>query len=329
MGSENNHAHAELFMSRKDQVMPLEPVLTFDVVEDLADLAGRDAQLTQCLPPHVSAALACRCKAVDADALAELATAGSRDTAGVAKVSRRIIELVSRFENAVATNGTIPRPTSGNVTRIYNSILGHHGPRETQDHIQDIWEETAWAEEPTPVGPIADLWQGAHRARALAAIDKLGEAVGLILLHGCFLRLRGGALPWPVAASLIAEAGSGPGPGLGTARDLLRCCRSELNRRVPACGPDRLQGRLRDQAIRDCRLQRIGPVIDAMFWKPSVPRGDIKALAQVSDRTARRDIHLVLETGWATAGSEKGPLRLAIPQTAARTVKDHPENTCG
>lgn len=322
MCSENTHNHVELFTSRRDQVMPLEPVLPFDAVEHLADLVGRVARVAQCLPPHVSAALAYRYLAVDADAMAERATAGSRDTSGVAKVSRRIIELVSRFEDAVATTGTIPRPTSSNVTRIYKSILGHHAPPETQDRIQHIWEETVWAEDPPSMGPIADLWQGAHRARPLAAIDKPCEAVGLILLHGCFLRLRGSALPWPVAAPLIAEAGPGPVLGHHTARDLLSACPWELERLVPACGPDRLQARLRDQAIRDCRLQRIGPVIDAMFWRPSLARGEVRAFAQVSDRTARRDIRVMQETGWVTAESEKGPLVLAIPRTF-RLVEDN------
>jgi hypothetical protein len=295
--------------------MPLEPVLTFDFIEDLADLARLAAQVAQCLPPHVSAALAYRCKAADAHALGERATSGTRDRTGAAKVGRRILELVSRFEQAVATTGGIPSPTVGNVTKIYNKVLGHDLPPKTQELIEETWTETAWACAPAPTGALAGLWQGANRACALAAIDTRCETLGLILLHGCFLQLRGDALPWSMAAPLITAPGPAPEPGARAVRDLLSSCRSELKHSEQFCRPRHLQRRLRDQAIRDCRVERVGPVIDAMFWRPSLRRGAVRTIAQVSDRTGRRDINVILETGWATAGSEKGPLVLAIPRT--------------
>ena len=265
----------------------------------------------------------------DSEALADHAASASRDAKARAKVYRRIHGQLSAFERSVATHGKIPRASAGNVVKMHRITFDTQVAPTTKNRIKTIWEETRWAGESEPSGPIADLWQAAHRACALTDIDGRCEVVGLILLHASFLQVRGAALPWSVAMPLIAPHAYGPRTVSPTARDLVDRCRRELTRLIPVCHPDPLRRSMRRQAIQDCRQERIGPVIDAMFETSKLPRGEVRVLAQVSDRSARRDIHLLLETGWATAHSTKGPLRLAIPQTAARTVMYHVENTSG
>lgn len=306
--------------------MPLETFMQLDVVEEMADLVRLDAQLAQYLPPHVCSALARRCKSSDAEVLSERAAPASRDATDRARACKRIHSLLSFFESALATAGRIPGPTSGNVIKMYQNIFDARIPTHIQNQIEDVWEKTGWTAENQLTGPIASLWQGAHRACALAAIDERCEAVGLILVHACFLQVRGAVLPWSVAIPVIAEADSGPRASRLTGRDLITAWRCELKRLIPAYQADPLQRQLRELAVRDCRVERAGPVIDAMFKTPSLPRGEVQVLTQVSDRTARRDIHLMLDTGWAMTDSAKGRLRLAIPQTAARTVMDHGVN---
>lgn len=309
--------------------MPLETFMPLDVVEEVADLVRLDAQLSQHLPPHVCSALALRCKSSDAEVLSARAAPASRDATDRAKACKRIHSLLSIFESALATAGRIPGPTSGNVIKMYQNIFDARIPTKVQNQIEEIWQETRWTAKNQPTGPIASLWQGVHRGCALAAIDERCEAVGLILVHAHFLQVHGAVLPWSVAIPVIAKAGSGPRASRLTGRDLITAYRCELNRLIPAYQADSLQRQLRELAIQDCRVERVGPVIDAMFKKPSISRGEVHVLAQVSGRTARRDIQLMMDTGWATADSAKGHLRLAIPQTAARTVMDHGENASG
>ena len=307
--------------------MPLETVLSLDVAEALADLVRLDAMVVQCLPPHVCSALKSSCMSFDSEALADRAASASRDATGRTKQYKRIHDLLCMFERRVATKGKIPRATAGDVVKMYRITFDTQVPLTTETQIKTMWEETRWVGEVEPSGMIADFWQAAHRCCALTEIDGRCEVVGLILLHATFLQVRGTALPWSLAIPLVAPDAYGPEAVSPTARDIIDRCRRELPRLIPACHPDPLRHSLRRQAIQDCRQERVGPVIDAMFEKSKLPRGEVRVLAQVSDRSARRDIHLLLETGWAKAYSTKGPLRLVIPQTAAQTVMDHAENT--
>ena len=82
--------------------------------------------------------------------------------------------------------------------------------------------------------------------------------------------------------------------------------------------PEKLRARILDWAEKEPDLPpRSSVVLEAVLFRGELPRGDVAALLQVADRSARRVTSALLEKGVLTAASPKANLKLAFPAALA------------
>jgi Fic family protein len=60
-------------------------------------------------------------------------------------------------------------------------------------------------------------------------------------------------------------------------------------------------------------------VLEAVLFRGELARGDVEALLETSERTARRVTSALLERGALTSESSRAPLKLAFPAALAST----------
>ncbi len=82
--------------------------------------------------------------------------------------------------------------------------------------------------------------------------------------------------------------------------------------------PEKLRARILDWAEKEPDLPpRSSVVLEAVLFRGELPRGDVAALLQVADRSARRVTSALLDKGVLTAASPKANLKLAFPAALA------------
>ena len=73
-----------------------------------------------------------------------------------------------------------------------------------------------------------------------------------------------------------------------------------------------------EEEVRADRLPKnAGTILEAVLYRGELPRGEIPALLNATDRTARRATSALLERGVLTSDSPRTPLRLAFPAALA------------
>ena len=86
--------------------------------------------------------------------------------------------------------------------------------------------------------------------------------------------------------------------------------------------PDRLRDRVLAWAGGETRagaLPRMAPkrVLEAILFRGELPRGDVRAVLDASERQARRVTAALIQRGALVSASHRAPLRLAFPATLA------------
>lgn len=73
-----------------------------------------------------------------------------------------------------------------------------------------------------------------------------------------------------------------------------------------------------EEEVRTDRLPKnAGAILEAVLYRGELPRGEIPALLNATDRTARRATSALLERGVLASDSPRAPLRLAFPAALA------------
>jgi Fic family protein len=85
--------------------------------------------------------------------------------------------------------------------------------------------------------------------------------------------------------------------------------------------PDQLRARILLWAEEQMRLNKLPPksgtILEALLYRGELPRADMPAIVDSSERTARRVVSALLQQGVLTSESTRAPLRLAFPATLA------------
>ena len=82
--------------------------------------------------------------------------------------------------------------------------------------------------------------------------------------------------------------------------------------------PEKLRTRILNWAEKEPDLPpRSSVVLEAVLFRGELPRGDVAALLQVADRSARRVTSALLDKGVLNASSPKANLKLAFPAALA------------
>jgi hypothetical protein len=81
--------------------------------------------------------------------------------------------------------------------------------------------------------------------------------------------------------------------------------------------PDRLRDRILIWAEEEVRAetlpQKAGQILEAVLYRGELPRGDVAALLNTSDRSARRVVSALMDRGVLVSESTRAPLFLAFP----------------
>ena len=85
--------------------------------------------------------------------------------------------------------------------------------------------------------------------------------------------------------------------------------------------PDQLRARILMWTEEQMRLNKLSSkssaVLEAVLYRGELPRADMPAIVDSSERSARRVVSVLLEQGVLTSESTRAPLRLAFPATLA------------
>jgi Fic family protein len=85
--------------------------------------------------------------------------------------------------------------------------------------------------------------------------------------------------------------------------------------------PDQLRARILIWAEEQMRLNKLpsksGAILEAVLYRGELPRADTSAIADSSERSARRVVSALFAQGVLTSESTRAPLRLAFPATLA------------
>lgn len=104
-------------------------------------------------------------------------------------------------------------------------------------------------------------------------------------------------------------------------RFFLETCLDQVKFMADLVQPDRLRDRILrwvEEEIRaDALPQKAGRILEAILYRGALPRGDVPALLDASDRHSRRVVAALAERDVITATSTRAPLRLAFPAKLA------------
>ena len=85
--------------------------------------------------------------------------------------------------------------------------------------------------------------------------------------------------------------------------------------------PKRLRDRIAAWAEEEIRAKTLPPrsllVLDAILYRGTLARGEVRDILGATDRTARRLTAALLKSGVLTAASTRAPLTLAFPARLA------------
>ncbi|MGY4230043.1 Fic family protein [Bradyrhizobium sp. USDA 4503] len=101
----------------------------------------------------------------------------------------------------------------------------------------------------------------------------------------------------------------------------LQTCIDQVTFMQALVQPDQLRNRILIWAEEEARADRLpqksGAVLEAILFRGELPRGDVTALLQTSERSARRVTSALLEAEILTSESPRAPLHLAFPARLA------------
>ena len=104
-------------------------------------------------------------------------------------------------------------------------------------------------------------------------------------------------------------------------RFFLETCLDQVRFMESVVQPDRLRDRILIWAEEEIRAealpQKAGPVLEAVLYRGELPRGDVPALLNTSERSARRVVSALMDRGVLVSESTRAPLFLAFPATLA------------
>ncbi len=105
------------------------------------------------------------------------------------------------------------------------------------------------------------------------------------------------------------------------ARFFLEVCLDQVRFMEQLMEPNRLRGRMVGWAEAESASGALPPkaalVLEAVLFRGELARGDVEALLEASERTARRVTAALLERGVLTSASSRAPLKLAFPAALA------------
>jgi Fic family protein len=101
----------------------------------------------------------------------------------------------------------------------------------------------------------------------------------------------------------------------------LRVCIDQVTFMESLMHPDRLRARVLLWAEEETRVgtlpPRSGAILESALYRGALPRGETPGIIGGSERTARRAVAALIETGALTSESSRAPLVLAFPATLA------------
>ena len=104
-------------------------------------------------------------------------------------------------------------------------------------------------------------------------------------------------------------------------RFFLEVCLDQVDFMERLVQPDRLRDRVLTWAGGETRAgalpQGASSVLEAVLFRGELPRGDVRAILDASERQARRVTAALIERGALVSASHRAPLRLAFPATLA------------
>ena len=104
-------------------------------------------------------------------------------------------------------------------------------------------------------------------------------------------------------------------------RFFLEICLDQVKFMASLVQPARLRDRILFWAEQQTRAnilpQKAGRILEAILYRGSLPRSDIPALLDTSERQARRIVAALADQDVLTAASTRAPLRLAFPARLA------------
>jgi len=104
-------------------------------------------------------------------------------------------------------------------------------------------------------------------------------------------------------------------------RFFLETCLDQVRFMEELMQPQRLRARIlvwvEEEIRRDALPPKSGQVMEAVLYRGEIPRGDIPALLETSERSGRRVVSALLARGVLRAESSRAPLRLAFPAAMA------------
>ena len=104
-------------------------------------------------------------------------------------------------------------------------------------------------------------------------------------------------------------------------RFFLETCLDQVRFMESLVQPDRLRDRILNWAEEEVRAenmpQRAGQVLEALLFRGQLPRGDVPALLDTSERSARRVVSALIDRGVLVSESTRAPLFLAFPAALA------------
>jgi Fic family protein len=104
-------------------------------------------------------------------------------------------------------------------------------------------------------------------------------------------------------------------------RFFLEICLDQVRFMESLVQPDRLRNRILIWAEEEIRAetlpQKAGQILEAALYRGELPRGDVPAILDTSERSARRVVSKLLERGVLVSKSTRAPLFLAFPAALA------------
>ena len=104
-------------------------------------------------------------------------------------------------------------------------------------------------------------------------------------------------------------------------RFFLEICLDQVKFMADLVQPDRLRDRILRWVEGEVRAavlpQKAGRILEAILYRGALPRGDVPALLDASDRHSRRMVAALMERGVITTTSTRAPLQLAFPAKLA------------
>jgi Fic family protein len=104
-------------------------------------------------------------------------------------------------------------------------------------------------------------------------------------------------------------------------RFFLETCLDQVRFMESLVQPDRLRDRMvtwaHDEARAGALPARAGQLLEAVLYRGTLPRGEVPALLDTSERNARRVVSALVDRGVLRSESTRAPLTLAFPATLA------------